>query len=141
MKIISLFLVLLLSVSNCSQSNLDDPKFEYVKSTRGHYTKVIVTKDKILKIKDREMQDVEELPISKSEWKSLIKAASKVQLQDIETIKSTSNKHQVDAALAAHLTVVVNDSTYQTTVFDHGAPPDEIRTVVQKILKYSNLKD
>lgn len=114
--------------------------FEYEALTRGSYKKVVVTKDSIITIKDREMKDVVSKAISKGDWDKLAAASEKVNLDGLHELKAPSNKNHADAALAANLKVIKGDKTYNSSTFDHGNPPAEIAPLVNKIIAMSDLK-
>jgi len=146
MKKIAFLLVTIILAAGCGakktsapEKNADLVSFEYEAMTRGNYKKVIVTRDSIITIKDREMRDVVKNPISTAQWESLTEALDKVNLEGMKALKAPSNRSHVDAALAAYLKVIKAEETYNSSTFDHGNPPAEIKPLVDKIVAVSDL--
>jgi hypothetical protein len=151
MKKIALVLLTIIFAVGCSstktaKNNVTDTKsgsglsFEYEASTRGAYKKVVVTKDSIVTIKDRDMKDVVSKPIAKGDWDKLTAAAEKINPEGLKDIKAPSVKHQFDGALMANLKLVKDGKEYRSATFDHGNPPSELAPVVNKIIAMSDLK-
>ena len=49
--------------------------------------------------------------------------------------------HEYDGAAHAKLKVFVNDKEYESSSFDHGNPPIEIKSLVEYIMTMSKSKD
>lgn len=146
MKKIALLLVTIILATGCGAKKTSAPEkpagvvsFEYEALTRGNYKKVIVTQDSIITIKDHEMKDVVKNSTSTAEWNTLMEALNKVNLEGMKEIVPPSKKHQFDGALAAHLKVIKDDETYRSATFDHGNPPAELKTIVDKIVAISDM--
>ncbi|PZR23905.1 MAG: hypothetical protein DI539_01550 [Flavobacterium psychrophilum] len=134
------------STKKAAQSNAADTKsvtnslsFEYEAMTRGAYKKVVVTKDSVVTVKDRDMKDVVSKPIAKGDWDKLVAAAGKLNLDGLHDVKAPSNKNHADAALAANVKVIKEGKEYRSATFDHGNPPAEIASLVNKIVSLSDL--
>lgn len=149
MKKIAVILLTVLFAVGCSSTKTaqtatkpsgESLSFEYEAMTRGSYKKVVVTKDSIVTIKDREMKDVVSKSVSKSDWDKLTASLEKINLDGLNNIKAPSNKNHADAALAANLKIIKGDKTYNSSTFDHGNPPAEIAPLVNKIIALSDLK-
>ncbi|RDI08036.1 hypothetical protein [Flavobacterium sp. AG291] len=148
MKKIVLVLFTIMLAAGCSSKKTavaNDEKsasalsFEYEAITRGAYNKVVVTKDSIVTIKDRDMKNVVSKPTSKGDWDKLTAAAANVNLDGLNSLKAPSNKNHADAALAANVKVIKEGKEYRSTTFDHGNPPAEIASLVNKIVSISDL--
>ncbi|WP_373511821.1 hypothetical protein, partial [Persicitalea sp.] len=63
-------------------------------------------------------------------WKKLQEQVRELPLKSLNEVPVLSKKHQVDAALAATLTIATADSTYISPTFDHNAPPAEFEKIV-----------
>ena len=122
--------------ANTAQSSLS---FEYVASTRGLYKKVVVTRDSIVAIRDHSMKNVVSKSIDKSDWNQLATSAEKLNLNELNSVKAPSTKHQFDGALAANLKLIKDGKEYTSTTFDHGNPPTEIAAIVRKIIAISDI--
>lgn len=152
MKRIALVLMTIFIAVGCSstktaKNNATDTKsaantlsFEYEASTRGAYKKVVVTRDSIVTIKDRDMKDVVSKPIAKSDWDKLATVAEKVNPESLKDLKAPSVKHQFDGALMANLKIIKDGKEYRSVTFDDGNPPAEIAPLVNKLIGMSDLK-
>lgn len=148
-KILSLVIITALIAVGCSTSKTtaqgakkaaDDVSFEYSAMTRGVYKKVIVKQDTIITITDRAMKNVASKPVSTADWKTLMALYKKVKPEKLETLVPPSKKHQFDGALAANLKIITKGNTYQSSTFDHGNPPAEIKELTDKIIALSDLE-
>jgi hypothetical protein len=133
-----------LATSSASSASLqkesENITFEYTALTRGAYKKVVVTSYDIITIKDRDNKDVASKKLTAEEWKTLSDAYKGIKdLNALSSIEAPSVKHQYDGALAAMLTITIGEQVYQTTTFDHGNPPAEIKPLVDDIIKLSAL--
>lgn len=115
--------------------------FEYTAMTRGAYKKVIVKQDSVITIKDRAMKEVSTKKLSSANWNELVTLLKNVDKAGLQTLTPPSTKHQFDGALAAHLQIIDNGTTYQTSTFDHGTPPAQIKELTDKIVALSDLKE
>lgn len=152
-KIIPILFLALAIVTGCSsvkdkttaaapslQKESENITFEYTALTRGAYKKVIVTSYDIVTIKDHDKKDVVTKKLTAEEWKTLSNAYKAIpNVAGINEIAVPSQKHQFDGALAAILTITVADQVYQSSTFDHGNPPAEIKPLVDGIIKLSGL--
>lgn len=142
MKILFPFIVLLFMAKGCTNSEIkkesEKISFEYEANTRGNYLKRLVKQDTVFAIKTRGGLPVQN-NLSKSDWNSLLTLLSKVDVTKISTLKAPSEKRFHDGAMIANLKVIYKDKTYETTDFDHGNPPAEIKDLVTKILEVSDL--
>ena len=78
-------------------------------------------------------------PLRNGEWNSLLKSLETVNLEGLNEIKPPSVRHQFDGAPIANLKVIRGNKTYQSSSFDHGNPPQEIKDVVDKMIAASDL--
>ena len=90
------------------------------------------------------VNDTEETaPTPAETWQALTRQVLNLPLPAMAKIPILSKKHQVDAALHATLTVVASDSTYTSDTFDHNAPPEQLRALVDSLYRRipASLKD
>lgn len=141
-KFAAIVLLALFAVGCASALKKESDKisFEYEAITRGSYKKVIVKQDTVITIKDSNLKNVVTKGLKNGEWNSILKSLEGVDLDGLSEIKPPSVKHQVDAAPIANLKVIRGDKTYQSSSFDHGNPPQEIKDVVEKIISASDLQ-
>jgi len=143
MKILSTFILVLLMAKGCTNSELkkesENISFEYEANTRGSYKKIIAKQDTVYTIKTRDGKAIEKT-LSKSDWNSLLNLLSKVDATKIAALKAPSEKRFYDGAMIAELKVIYKDKTYESSNFDHGNPPAEIKDLVNKIIEVSDLE-
>lgn len=143
-KLLSLLVVTVLFAAGCASTALKKESeyiaFEYEAMTRGAYKKVIVKQDTVITLNSRDAVPVTKR-LKKSDWNELLAELSKVDLDKISELKPPSTRSHVDAALAANLKVIKKDKTYQSSGFDHGNPPAEIKELVEEILEASAIEN
>lgn len=128
------------SASATADSTGAGTSFEYEAMTRGSFKKVIVTRDSVVTIMDRDMKEVITKKLSSADWNALLKDTKTIDLANILNLKSPTNKRQYDGALIGSLKVIKGGTTYQSSGFDHGAPPVEIEALVNRIIAVSDLQ-
>ena len=140
MRIVSLLSVLLFVLGSCnSQKNgvgtsfeMKDIEIQYEANTRGFYNKLVLKNATISSTNDR---DGKENPIvqnvSEVDWNALIQELNKVDLENLPNLKAPTEKRFYDGAAIANLKIIYKGNTYQTTDFDHGFPPMQIKRVVE----------
>lgn len=142
MRIISLLTVFLFVLGSCnSQKNavgtndkMKDIEIQYEANTRGFYQKLVLKNATISSTNDR---DGKENPIvqkvSDADWNALIQELNKVDLENLSTLKAPTEKRFYDGAAIANLKIIYSGKTYQSSDFDHGFPPMQIKRVVEMV--------
>lgn len=137
MKVFTMiFLSLFLGKSCASQSTkeLKDAVLEYTANTRGFYQKIAIQNQMVTVSKDRSGNDNPvATKISNKDWEELLTYFETLNLDSLSTYKGPSEKRFHDGAAIANLKVVYKNKTYESTSFDHGNPPLEIKKIVDKI--------
>ena len=97
----------------------------------GFYKKITVQNQMVLVSKDRKGNDKPvQIKISYSDWKKLIADFQEINLNEVPNLKAPSEKRFYDGAAIANLKIIHKDKTYESTNFDHGNPPAEIKKLV-----------
>ena len=134
MKLLSLFFLTIFLGKGCDaqkQQDLQTTVIEYVANTRGFYKKITVQNQRVLVSKDRKGDDKPvQIKISDSDWKKLIADFQEINLDEVPNLKAPSEKRFYDGAAIANLKIIHKDKTYESTNFDHGNPPAEIKKLV-----------
>ena len=134
MKLLSLFFLTIFLGKGCDaqkQQHLQTTVIEYVANTRGFYKKITVQNQRVLVSKDRKGDDKPvQIKISDSDWKKLIADFQEINLDEVPNLKAPSEKRFYDGAAIANLKIIHKDKTYESTNFDHGNPPAEIKKLV-----------
>lgn len=135
-NLISLLFCIFIASSCASQKKaaINTAVIEYTANTRGFYQKITVQKQKVAISKDRSNTEKPvEIAISKKDWEALTAYFKSVKLDSLATYKAPTVKRFHDGAAIANLKITYKDKTYETTSFDHGFPPTEIKEFVDKI--------
>jgi hypothetical protein len=105
---------------------------QYEANTRGFYQKLIVQNHTISSTGDRNGVKVPIVQkISDADWNALISEYNKVDLEGLPNLKAPTEKRFYDGAAIANLKIIYKGKTYQTSDFDHGFPPMQIKRVVE----------
>ena len=140
MRIVSILSVLVFVLGSCnSQKNaigtsieMKDIEIQYEANTRGFYNKLVLKNATISSTNDR---DGKENPIVQKvtdvDWSALNDEINIVDLENLPNLKAPTEKRFYDGAAIANLKIIYKGNTYQTTDFDHGFPPMEIKRVVE----------
>ncbi|MFQ3174815.1 MAG: hypothetical protein ACI9WT_000121 [Flavobacterium sp.] len=137
MKILSLLFLTLFLGKGCSdhqKQDIDTAVIEYVANTRGYYQKITVEKQTVTVSSDRNGKE-KTVPtkISDADWKELVNCFKTIELDSLAKLKAPTEKRFYDGAAIANLKITYKDKAYETTGFDHGFPPKEIKKFVKKI--------
>jgi hypothetical protein len=115
-----------------------DMRIEYEANTRGFYQKIIIQNQTISVSKDRKGLDKPvETKISNADWKQLMSSLNAIRLEELPNLKAPTEKRFYDGAAIAGLKITSKDKTYETSSFDHGFPPAEIKKLVDKIVSFT----
>ena len=140
MRIVSLLSVLLFVLGSCNSLKngvgtsveMKDIEIQYEANTRGFYNKLILKNATISSTNDR---DGKENPIvqkvSEVDWNALIQELNKVDLKNLSNLKAPTEKRFYDGAAIANLKITYKGKIYQSSDFDHGFPPMQIKRVVE----------
>ena len=138
MKLISMIFLSLFLTKGCSKASDDTIKnavIEYTANTRGFYQKIVIKDQKIaVSNQRREATMPEAKAIADADWKLLIAAFSKIELEKIADLKSPTEKRFHDGAPAADMIIKYNEKEYICPTFDHGNPPAEVALLVNKMV-------
>ena len=142
MRIVSILSVLVFVLGSCnSQKNaigtsieMKDIEIQYEANTRGFYNKLVLKNATISSTNDR---DGKENPIVQKvtdvDWSALNDEINIVDLENLPNLKAPTEKRFYDGAAIANLKIIYKGNTYQTTDFDHGFPPMQIKRVVEMV--------
>lgn len=138
MKII-FALILPLFLLSCGPKvaqKMEESKISYEALSRGFYMKADIQGNKMLVFKDR-TSATKECVLSDLDLKELDKLFQKINLKEIESYKSPTEKRFYDGAAIANLNIDYQGQNYKTQAFDHGNPPLELEVFINKIVLLS----
>jgi hypothetical protein len=142
MRIVSLLSVLAFVLGSCNSQKkaigtnieMKDIEIQYEANTRGFYNKLVLKNETISSTNDR---DGKENPIvqkvTDADWSAIIQELNKVDLENLPNLKAPTEKRFYDGAAIANLKIIYKGNTYQTSDFDHGFPPMQIKRVVEMV--------
>lgn len=78
--------------------------------------------------------------ISQNDWSKTTDLADKIKLEEISKLEAPSTKRYSDAALASVITITKNETEYQSSAFDSGNPPAELKSLYDEIQKLIETK-
>ena len=141
MKILSILFLTIFLGKGCEaqkKQDIETAVVEYVANTRGSYQKITVKNQIVTVSKDRNGND-KPVPtkIADADWKELVEFFKSVKLDSLAKLKAPTEKRFYDGAAIANLKITYKDKTYETTGFDHGFPPKEIKKIVNKITSFA----
>ena len=109
---------------------------EYQALSRGYFLNITIQDEK-LSIIDKRDGKSRDYKLTKRDWKELADLYKFVKVEKIPTYKAPTEKRFYDGAAIANLKVIYKDKTYETSAFDHGYPPAEIKKIVDKINSFA----
>lgn len=141
MKILSLLFLTIFLGKGCDSAKaqeISNTVIEYEANTRGFYQKIMVKNQRVTISKDRNGND-KPMPkkISDADWKELVECFETIELDSLAKLKAPTEKRFYDGAAIANLKITYKDKTYETTSFDHGFPPKQIKKFVNKITSFA----
>ncbi|WP_271769994.1 DUF4377 domain-containing protein [Aquimarina algiphila] len=107
---------------------------EYQAHSRGSFFQVKINKDRIEKTSDRTLKNSASKNCSKEDWNTILSLLETINIDQINTLSSPTEKRFVDGALQAQLKIISSTRAYTSNSFDHGSPPKEIQQLVNTIL-------
>ena len=141
MKILSLLFLTIFLGKGCDDATAQDLQntvIEYTANTRGFYQKITIKDQMVSVLKDRNNSDKAiNTKITDADWAALINDFKEVKLETLKDLKAPTEKRFYDGAAIANLKITYKDKDYETTSFDHGFPPKEIKKLVDKINSFS----
>lgn len=139
MKILSILVLAVFLGKGCESKQkqaIATAVIEYTANTRGSYKKITVSNQTVSLLKDRNgnAKAAVTQKISDADWNELIVAFQKVKLDELPNLKAPTDKRAYDGAAIGNLKIVFEGKTYETSGFDNGYPPEEIKELVDKVV-------
>ena len=136
-KLVIIFLVLIVGQSMVSQEKINEFAFEYEAVTRGFYQKIKVNKETLVFSEDRTVKKSSTVKLNNKQWNKILELVDEIKLKNLSSLKAPSEKRKFDGAAHSKLKVLYKDDLYQSSSFDHGNPPREIKGLVEYIIELS----
>ncbi|MBL85558.1 MAG: hypothetical protein CMO82_02745 [Winogradskyella sp.] len=106
----------------------------YETSTRGSFKHIEISKTQIKISKERSLKNLSTYACNAEDWKMLKNMLSNSIVENLDLLKAPTDTRLHDGAPHATLSVIKGDVEMMTPTFDHGNPPKEIVSIVNKIL-------
>ena len=120
-----------------SQIGLDNYVLEYQTISRAMSQRVVVKNKIYIYQKTRNRSSVDSLALKEGEAVKLNDLLKSLSLKRVPYLKAPSEERLSDGAAHAKLKISVKKKVYESTGFDHGNPPKEIKNLVEYILGIS----
>ena len=137
MKILTFLFLTLFMGKSCDSAKAQDMEavvIEYTANTRGFYQKISIKNQMLSVSKNRNTEDNAVVTkIDEANWNELVTYFKEVKLETLKDLKAPTEKRFYDGAAIANLKIRQKDKDYESTSFDHGFPPKEIKKLVDKI--------
>lgn len=111
----------------------------YETSSRGSFEHIEISKNEIKISSDRNLEKTDTYNCNSEDWKMLKELLRDSVVENLDLLKAPTNKRLYDGAPHATLSVIKGDVIMMTPTFDHGAPPKEIESIVNKILSMTEI--
>lgn len=138
MKLAVILLFGLISLKACSNRDamiMDITEIRYTAATRGYYYQVQVS-PMVMQIRmDRNTAEELVYRVDAENWDALLALIEDIDLKKLESLKGITELQAVDRSAYATLRVFTTDKQFQSTPFDHGNPPEEIKPLVDALLE------
>lgn len=143
MKILSILFLTLFLAKGCegqTDPDLNIAKVEYTANSRGFYNNIVVENKTVSITKTRDGETVSS-PLTEEQWKELIAAFQKVDLEEIPNLIAPTQKRFYDGAAMANLKITYEGKIYESQTFDNGFPPEQIKKIVNTLLSFSKKEE
>ncbi|MBJ7879455.1 hypothetical protein [Gelidibacter salicanalis] len=146
MKFLISIVALMVFSNQCGQrndtTNTDSPSTSaqeelaiiYEAQSRGFYEKLWVDQSSISFADNRDLSNVKTRPISKADWGELVALKNALNLKTLPNLKAPSEKRFSDGAAIGSLTIKTKQAEVESSEFDHGNPPKELKSLLNKLL-------
>lgn len=115
-------------------------KISLSERTRGTIRDFTLSNEKLESIINGNINTQE---ISENDWSKIVEYTEQINVENISKLEAPTTKRFSDAALASHITITKNGTDYQSSTFDSGNPPLELKnlyTEIQRIIKTEKSK-
>jgi heat shock protein HslJ len=108
----------------------------YQALSRGFFEEISISKDTLTICNDRDRKQIKSYPFSSNDWNECLELLSKIKTETLSDLKAPTAMRLYDGAAHATLTIKKETKEFQTSSFDHGHPPEEIKALVEKLLYF-----
>lgn len=120
--------------SEAVKDNYEKVFIIYQATSRASFEYIQVSKTEISITEDRSLKSMNSYKCEHDDWSILNKLLNDIDVEHLDALKAPTDKRLYDGAAHATLFVIKGDVSMMTPTFDHGAPPQEIEVLVNKVL-------
>jgi type IV secretory pathway TrbD component len=117
----------LFEINSFQKETVNSVELSY--QTRGTQKNLLITPDRTVVIINGE--EVQSIKTTSAQWKKVAFALSKVNLVGLSTLKRPTNKSAHDGAFITKVKVATFVKEYESSTFDHTAPPTQLVELIK----------
>ena len=122
-------------LANCSAQIKDSISIEYKAVTRGSQISLLANSEGIIyKSYDKNL----ELKISEDQWNEIKDLVFSIDLDAMKNLIPPSTESHTDRAMIGSLLINKNGQIYESSTFDHGNPPSEIKELIDTLFELAD---
>ena len=129
MKLIIAFIILFSNFNNFQVHSVI--KIEYKAATRGASKYISVSGDDC---QSDFLNKKSSFKTSKEDWEAILNLIDQIDFNRIENLERPSEISSTDSAMAASIIITFKDKTIESSLFDDGNPPKELKKIVAKLM-------
>ncbi|WP_299526351.1 hypothetical protein [uncultured Lutibacter sp.] len=137
MKILKYLFFIVIFHSCKAQTNLETMIVNYNAATRGSSIKYEVTSSKLYY---KDIENTIETKTTSKFWEEITTIVEQINLSEIENFNPPTSDRNVDAALHATLSITIGNQIYESQTFDHGNPPEELKSLIETLFNDLDLE-
>ena len=135
----SLFILLWAILANIgcyaqNQKPESDFKVIYIAQTRGSNLEYTIDNRSIIAISNGVEGKNGKTALKNDDKKTIVSLIGAIELDNIKNLIPQSQNYTVDRALIANVRIITNGKEYESSTFDHGNPPKELRSLIDQML-------
>ncbi|MDC9721417.1 MAG: hypothetical protein PSN34_01420 [Urechidicola sp.] len=122
-------------LSNCSAQTKDSISIEYKAVTRGSQISLIANSNEIIYTSYDKNLDIE---LFKHQWNEIRDLVLSIDLDSMQKLIPPSTESHLDKAMIGSLLINKNGKIYESSTFDHGNPPKEIKELIDALFELAD---
>ena len=111
----------------------------YLAVSRGLYLRITIANDSISFTNNSQVKSEVVYGIPQREKETLYSLINDINIKSLPHLQVPSTRHQIDGVAIATLGVTTANKAYKTSAFDHGNPPEPIKSIVEKMLSIKSM--
>ncbi|WP_299152397.1 hypothetical protein [uncultured Christiangramia sp.] len=130
------FILIFFAINDCSNEGQEEIKsVSYKTYTRGSSSTYTITSEEIKVISTGVEAKENSEVITKEQWEMITSEIKKIDTSKLEGLEAPTESRASDAAAHAELSLIIGNSAFNSSTFDHGNSPEALKPLVQAILR------